>query len=111
LAALQINWLENFQAETFDIFLSVDGKNWEKAYEVKSNQAFNSFVRLPEADARYVKINLLKSHQGNAFAIKEIKFLEIANSFNLNDFYIYMAKNSPPGSFPRYFKEQARTGL
>lgn len=104
---LQINWLKNSQAEAFDVFLSPDGKNWEKAYSVKSNQSVRSFIRLPEADARYVKIKLIKSLKGKAFGISEIKFLEIGNSFGLNDFFIFQAKNSPIGNFPRYFLEQA----
>ena len=105
---LHINWLKNVQAEAFDVFLSLDGKNWEKAWSVKSNQSIRSFIRLPEADARYVKIKLIKSLEGKAFGISEIKFLEIGNSFTLNDYFIYQAKNSPIGNFPRYFLEQAQ---
>ena len=104
---LQINWLKNNYARTFDVFLSDDGKNWEKVYSVLSNQNDESFVSLPEAEARYIKVNLATSNSGNGFGICGIKFLDIRNSMTPNDFLIYAAKNSPPGNYPRYFSEQA----
>lgn len=104
---LQINWMEDQYAESYDILLSTDGKDWEKAYSVQSNSGETSFIRLPEAEAKYLKIILKKSHLDNKFGISEIKFLDIKNSFTANDFLIYAAKNSPVGNYPRYFLEQA----
>jgi hypothetical protein len=104
---LQIGWKEGQHAESFDVLLSMEGKNWEKVYSVASNQGAQSFIRLPEAEAKYLKIILIKSHEENTFGINEIRFLDIKNSFTSNDFLIYAAKNSPPGFYPRYFLEQA----
>ncbi len=58
---LQIDWLKDHYAKSFDLLLSEDGKNWEKVYSVQSNRDDVSFIRLPEAEAKYVKINLLKA--------------------------------------------------
>ncbi len=104
---LQINWMKDHYAEGYDIMLSMDGKDWEKAYSVASNQGEQSFIRLPEAEAKYLKIILIKSHAEKWFGISEIKFLDIKNSMTPNDFLIYAAKNSPVGNYPRYFLEQA----
>ena len=104
---LQISWLKDSYAKSFDILLSNDGKNWEKAYSVRSNQDDASFIRLPEAEARYLKVNLTESNSEIGFGICEVKFLDIKNSLTLNDFLIYTAKNSPVGNYPRYFSEQA----
>lgn len=104
---LQINWMKDKYAKSFDIQLSEDGKNWEKAYSVQSNQSDISFIRMPEAETKYVKINLTKSNTEKGFGITELKFLDITNSITRNDFLIYMAKNSPAGNYPRYFSEQA----
>ncbi len=104
---LQINWLKESYAKSFDVLLSDDGKKWEKVYSVLSNQGDVSFIRLPEAEAKYLRINLGKSNSGKGFAIRNIKFLDVKNSLTLNDFLIYAAKNSPPGNYPRYFSEQA----
>ncbi|MCU0369781.1 MAG: hypothetical protein MUC31_00040, partial [Bacteroidales bacterium] len=104
---LQINWMNERFAEIFDVMLSENGKDWENVYPVQSNQGNVSFIRLQEAEARFVKLILVKSHGGKWFGISEIKFLDIKNSLTLNDFLIYAAKNSPVGNYPRYFLEQA----
>ena len=104
---MQIKWLKDNYAKSFDIFQSNDKKAWEKVYSVQKNQGDVSFIRLPEAEAKYVKINLIKSNADKGFGISEIKFLTIKESLSKNDFLIYSAKNSPVGSFPRYFLEKA----
>lgn len=104
---LQINWLKDHSTQRFNVFSSDDGENWEKIYSVLSNHSDVSFIRLPEAEAQYIRINLVKSNAEKGFGICEIKFLDIKNSLTLNDFLIYVAKNSPLGNYPRYFSEQA----
>lgn len=104
---LQIEWLKGNYAKSFDILLSEDGIKWDNAYSVRDNQHKVSFIRLPEAEAKYVKISLIKSNAEKAFGISELKFLDVKNSLTPNDFLIYTAKNSPTGNYPRYFLEQA----
>ncbi len=104
---LQINWLKDNYAKSFDVQLSEDGKNWEKVYSVQSNQSEVSFIRLPEAEAKFLKINLIKSNDDKGFGIDDLKFLDIKSSLSMNDFLIYTAKNSNKGDYPRYFLEQA----
>lgn len=104
---LQINWLKTDIAKSFDILISNDGNYWEKVYSVPFNQGDISFIRLPETEARYIKVTLIKSNLEKGFGIRELKILDIKNSFTLNDFLIYSAKNSTIGNYPRYFSEQA----
>lgn len=104
---LKINWLKNYFAKKFDIQLSKDGMNWENEYSVSSNKSDISFIKLSEAEARFLKINLVESNSVEGFGISEIEFLDIKNSLTENDFLIYTAKKSPIGNYPRYFLEQA----
>jgi hypothetical protein len=104
---LQIDWEGNNYAKSFNVTLSEDGKNWQKAYSVASNQGLSSFIRLPETEAEFVRIDLIKSNSDEGFGISEIKFLGVKNSLSLNDFLIYTAENSRMGNYPRYFYEQA----
>ena len=103
----QIKWLKGNDAKSFDILLSEDGIKWDSAYSVRDNRHEVSFIRLPEAEAKFVKIDLLKSNAEKAFGISELKFLDVKSSLTPNDFLIYTAKNSPSGNYPRYFREQA----
>ena len=104
---LQINWLKNSQAKSFEIHSSEDGKKWENVYKVTNNQGNVSFIRLQEAESNYIKIDLIESIDKHGYGIEELKFPEIKNSLSINDFLIYTAKNSPKGYYPRYFLEQA----
>jgi hypothetical protein len=104
---LQINWMKDNYAKSFEIFLSNDNAHWEPAYAVQSNKSEDSFIRMPEAEAKYLKIKLIESNSDKSFGIYNLKFLDIKSSLTLNDFLIYTAKNSPRGDFPRYFLEEA----
>ena len=55
---LQISWLKDHRAGSFDILLSDDGVSWEKAYSVQSNSGDVSFIRMPEAEARYLRLEM-----------------------------------------------------
>lgn len=104
---LQINWLSGHFATAFDILLSDDAITWYKAYSVASNQNDASFIRLPEAESRYLKINFSKGNSRKGIGISEVSFIDVASSLTLNNFLRYTAKNSPAGDYPRYFSDQA----
>lgn len=104
---LKIDWLKNYQAKSFDISISEDGKSWEKVYSVSSNSSDLSFIKLSEVEARLLRINLKESNSEESFGIREIKFLDIKTSLTPNDFLLFTAKNSPKGNYPRYFLDEA----
>jgi hypothetical protein len=104
---LKINWLKNFQANSFEVLLSEDGLTWENVYEVKSNWSNLSFIKLTETESRFLRLNLIESNSDECFGIEEISFLDVKNSLTPNDFMIYAAKNSPKGYYPRYFLDEA----
>lgn len=104
---LHIRWLEGHQPGSFEIYLSDDGRSWEKAYSVSSNSGKVSFVRLPEAEARYLRLELAEPTDSGTFGITEIEFPDVGSTKTPNDFLIYCAKNSPEGNFPEYFMERA----
>ncbi|MCJ7554660.1 MAG: discoidin domain-containing protein, partial [Ignavibacteriaceae bacterium] len=72
---LKINWLTKYQAKSFEVLLSDDFINWEKVYSVAANLCDISFVRIPEAEARFLKINLSESSSLEGFGINDITFL------------------------------------
>ena len=104
---LQIKWLKGRQAGRFDIFLSDDGITWEKSYSVPANRGDVSFVRLPEAEARYLRLALSDPAADEGFGISSIEIPGIRSTMTPNDFILYCAKNSPVGNYPGYFSEQA----
>ncbi|HPR56770.1 MAG TPA: discoidin domain-containing protein [Bacteroidales bacterium] len=104
---LHIVWSKGLSARNFEVFTSDDGTDWEKIYTVTGNLTNASFLRMPESEAKYMKICLLQANNEEGYDIAELKFLEVKNTLTMNDFLIYVAKNSPKGDYPRYFLEQA----
>jgi hypothetical protein len=107
LGGLQIDWHKGLAPKSFDILLSGDGKTWEHGCSVRMNRSDRSFIRLPEAEARYIKVKLHESISGKGFGADAIEYLDVKNSLTKNDFLRYIARNSPRGDYPRYFLEEA----
>jgi len=103
---IHIDWVEQQAAKRFDVLLSNDGKNWEKEYSVAQNRSDRSFVRLPEQEVRYLKIDMHESASGRRYGIKNLQILRVEQSITANDFFLYQAKHLPKGSFPRPFSQQ-----
>lgn len=105
---LQIHWQEGMQAQDYQVLLSDDGKLWEKAYQVQDQSNMVSWIRLAEAEARYLRLQLSNpADDSGGIGIKEIDFLTVKQTLTMNDFLISVAKQSPTGTYPRYFLEQA----
>lgn len=104
---LHIEWLKGQAAPAFRVFLADDGQKWEPAYDVALNRDDASFIRLPEAEAAFIKIELKGLDAGKRYCIREIRVLPVRDGATPNDFLIYAAKNSPAGWYPRYFNQQA----
>ncbi|NLE35957.1 MAG: hypothetical protein GX622_12715 [Bacteroidales bacterium] len=104
---LLIEWLEGSHAAAFDVLLSSDGNRWEKAYSVSPNRGSTSMISLPEAEAGYLRVDLLKPANGRTYGIREIKIPAVKSTLTPNDFIMYAAKNSPEGSYPDYFSGRA----
>lgn len=104
---LQIRWLEGCHAESYEVQLSADAKNWENAYTVGLNRSDISFIRLPEAEAAYMRLVLNSPSNGRNYGIREIVIPGVKSTLTPNDFIIYAAKNSPEGNYPAYFSERA----
>lgn len=104
---LNIGWLEGSHAEAFDVLMSSDGNNWEKAYSVSMNRGNSSLIRLPEAEAAFLRIDLLKPAGGRSYGIREIRIPDVKRTLTPNDFIMYAAENSPAGNYPYYFSGRA----
>jgi len=104
---LQIKWLKGRQAGSFDVYLSDDGITWEKSYSVAANRGDVSFIRLPEAESRYLRLALENFNADAGIGIASIEVPDIRSTMTPNDFIMYCARNSPAGNFPGYFSERA----
>ncbi len=100
-----IDWDNQNFPHIFEIFLSDDSQQWEKVYSVQHNNSFRSYIRLKDADSKFVKL-IMQYSSGERFGIKELKILEPSYSESINTFFINMTKDFPRGYYPRYFCEE-----
>ncbi|MFA6977994.1 MAG: discoidin domain-containing protein [Ignavibacteriaceae bacterium] len=104
---LKIDWSEEKFAKEFSLSLSDDNKNWGTVYSVKDGNRKTSFIPLPEAESRYLKLDLKKPGNGNGYSIKEIELLDLDFSSSPNNIYKAITKENPRGFFPKYFLDEA----
>lgn len=107
IGGLKINWAQGKQGKNFDILISDDSISWEKSTAINSNLNSTSFIRLPELETRYIKIKFNDDINAKCIGITDIDIIKVDESNTLNNFFRFVAKNSPLGYYPRYFLDQA----
>lgn len=69
-----IDWEANRYADSYNIMVSLDGKNWTAVKSVTGNTSAQTTDTFDEAEARYVKMQGVKRKSGaNEYAIFEMK--------------------------------------
>ena len=90
----------------YKVLFSNDNIKWESLYEVNHNKGERTYIRLTDAETRYVKL-LMNNSSGTGYGIREMKILDPIYSENINRFFINIASEFPRSFFPRYFHEEA----
>ncbi len=103
---LKIIWDKNNFAKKFSVSVSDNNTNWERIYEAEKSSGFTSYIRLPEQEASFVKLEMQASSGKNGYSIKEMQLLDGEYSADPNRFLINIAKDFPRGYFPRYLTEE-----
>ncbi len=102
---LTIAWEEGREALAFEVKLSDDGQSWQSVYATCQGGARRSYVYLPNARARYLKLLLLRS-SGQGFGICHLDVKPLEFSRSLDGFFASLAKEHPPGWYPKYWQGQ-----
>lgn len=103
---IKIDWCENNFAKRFTISLSDNKTNWEKIYSAEKNYSSTSYIRLPEQEASFIKVEMTASSSKNGYCVKELNLLDGEYSADPNRFLINISKDYPRGYFPRYLSEE-----
>lgn len=106
-SALKIIWGKDEIAQSFDIYGAAHQEEWGLIKRVTDNKRHTSYVFLPDAEARYLKIIINDSAANREIAIGEIEIKSPEYAASSNDFFINVCKDFPRGYYPRYFNEEA----
>ena len=99
---LALRWLPGSQARRYEVELSEDGERWTTVRRVDAGGAGEHSLRLPESEARYVRLHLHET-AGDRYGLAEIALRDLASGATPNAFFQALAREAPRGRYPRGF--------
>jgi hypothetical protein len=100
LGGLVIDW--DPAPGAFEVSTSEDGAAWTTVSQVKTTRGGRSYVPMPEADARFVRLTLTAAHP-EGIGVRSLAVQPIAFSATANAFIASVAAHSRRGLYPRGF--------
>jgi hypothetical protein len=104
---LTLTWAPKAEASRYDVSLSDDGLAWRAARQVVAGHGGRQDLRLPDAAARYIRLDL-HGGPGPAYGLREAAVQPLAFGASQTAFLQAVAKAAPRGAYPRaFFGEQS----
>ena len=99
---LVLDWLPGAHASRYRVQLSPDGTAWQDVRDVAGGDGGRDWIALPEAEARYVALDLLEGPSAG-FALAEATLRPTGFSSDPAAFVRAVAAELPRGRWPRAF--------
>jgi hypothetical protein len=103
---LVIDWNRDDYATAYQVQTSDDGVNWTTAYTVTLGKGGRDYIYTPDADSRYLRLDLQKSSRGQGYGILAVTLKPYEFSSSINQFFEAIARDAPRGRYPKYFYGQ-----
>jgi hypothetical protein len=100
---LLVEWEPGRSAADYDVQASADGHRWVTAYTVRGGNGGHDYIALPEHESRWLRLRLGAPARGGINAIRSIRVEPLEWSATPSAFFAAVARDAPPGSYPRYF--------
>jgi hypothetical protein len=104
--AIQLTWDKSLNGLNYDILTSYDKKKYDKIYSVNNGTSGTVVHFTPEAQARYIKIQLKSNRSKLPFRLEEVFLISSDSLSRPNHLFEHISKNKPSGFYPRYFLKQ-----
>ncbi len=99
---LAIHWENNYRGRAFEVRLSLNGSDWIVPYSTGQGGGPRSYLYLPKAHARCVRLDLHQSVEGRGFGIRALEVKPYDFSRSVNHFFQNIALEYRAGFFPKY---------
>ncbi|MBV8518268.1 MAG: discoidin domain-containing protein [Acidobacteria bacterium] len=99
---LTLDWQSH--ATDYDVETSDDGKQWDTIAKVRGSNGGRDPLFLPDSDARYLRIHMLRGPK--PFALRGLTFQPLSFSSSRNAFFTHLAGDTRRGLYPRYFHNE-----
>ncbi|MBW3670635.1 MAG: hypothetical protein KY432_03055, partial [Acidobacteria bacterium] len=77
------------------------GESWDRSWRVRDGDGGRDYVVLPEAEARFVRLELLRG-KGDQYGVREIEVAEPQFSETKNAMFARIASDARRGLYPKY---------
>lgn len=101
LGGVTIVWDSLDHATDYDVQRSANGVDWQTIYTVSGGDGGSDPIYLPETEARWLRIAMVRSARGRGYAMHSIIVHPLAWAASLNSFYAALAHDAPRGDYPR----------
>jgi hypothetical protein len=99
---LLLRWRPDAFASRYDVLFSDDGERWQTVRSVVDGRGGPDALRLPEAEARFVRL-ALHDGPGDRYGLAEVEIEDLAFGATPNAFVAALAREAPRGTYPRGF--------
>ncbi len=100
---LVIDWDPENYATAYEVQISQDGREWQTVYTVTAGNGGRDYIYIPDAESRYLKLDLKQSLQGRSYRIQTLTVKPYEFSESPNRLFEAIAKEAPRGLYPKYF--------
>src|SRR5450759_451960 len=100
---LVIDWDRTDYATAFRVQTSTDGIHWSDAYATNSASGSRDYIYMPDAESRFIRLDLQRSSRGQGYGISSIAIKPVEFSASPNQFFAAIAQQEPLGIYPKYF--------
>jgi len=98
-----IDWDAQDYATAYEVQTSDDGENWTTAYACTAGNGGRDYVYMPDAESRYLRLQLQQSSRGQGYGIRRVTVQPFEFSASPNRFFEVIARDAPMGTYPKYF--------
>lgn len=100
---LAIDWDADDFASAFDVEVSSDGNAWTGVYSTTTSRGKRSYIYMPDAESRFVRLALHRASRGRGYGIDEVTVEPVEFSASREHFLEAIARDAEPGTYPKYF--------
>lgn len=99
---LVIDWDRQDYATAYEVQVSDDEESWTSAARCVGGNGGRDYIYMPDAESRYVKIQLQESSRDLGYGIAELTVKPSEFSASPNRFLEILAAEAPAGTYPTY---------
>jgi len=103
---LVIDWDRDDFATAYHVQASDDGENWTQIHTSTVGNGGRDYIYLPDGESRYIRLDLERSSRDQGYGVREITVEPFEFSASPNQFFEAIARDAPPGTYPKYFMDR-----